>query len=598
MTFCLPAAPAMNLDDPRPPRAAATLVVVRDAAVGVEVLLLRRAEQGDFNSGAWVFPGGVVDAGDRRAHPYCTGLDDAAASARLGVAEGGLDYWVAALRECFEEAALLPAACAPRWLLAGIADAQRRPLGGTADAARPTPGGIAAAQHPQPAETTGVQPDAQWLDDWRTCLHRGDAGLADLCVAAGWTLPLERVAYLSHWLTPPGVRKRFDTRFFVTAAPPGQQARHDTTETVEHRWLRPADALTQGLRLLPPTAATLRQLAHFERANAVVEWALAQREVPLIMPRMGRDTRGLRPVTPDEPAWAEIGRLDPDGVAPPRCDIVPGQPVRLSAHVLRVTAPNPGVMTGPGTNTYLVGGGPANVWAVIDPGPDDAAHVEAVLAAAPGPVRWILATHTHQDHSPAALAFKRCTAAELLGRVADHAQWQDATFVPDRVLTGGERLVVDEGVTLRAIHTPGHASNHLCYLFEQERTLFTGDHVMQRSTVVINPPDGDMAAYLRSLGRLLDEDIEWLAPGHGFLMAEPRRVLEAIVAHRQQRETKVIDALRDLGPAAGIEALLAQVYDDVPSHLHAMATRSLKAHLIKLRDEGVALERAGRWTLA
>jgi glyoxylase-like metal-dependent hydrolase (beta-lactamase superfamily II) len=107
-----------------------------------------------------------------------------------------------------------------------------------------------------------------------------------------------------------------------------------------------------------------------------------------------------------------------------------------------------------------------------------------------------------------------------------------------------------------------------------------------------------MAAYLRSLGRLLDEDIEWLAPGHGFLMAEPRRVLEAIVAHRQQRETKAIDALRDLGPAVGIEALLAQVYDDVPSHLHAMATRSLKAHLIKLRDEGVALERAGRWTLA
>ena len=555
----------MSFDLPRPPRAAATLVVVRDAAIGIEVLLLRRAEQGDLNSGAWVFPGGMVDAADRRAHVCCTGLDDATASARLGVAEGGLDYWVAALRECFEEAALLPAA-----------DAHGRPVAWSGDA----------------------QPAAAWLDVWRGRLHRAEASLADLCRQAGWTLPLARVAYLSHWLTPPGVRKRFDTRFFVTAAPPGQLARHDQAETVEHRWLRPADALALGLRLMTPTAATLHQLARFDSADAVVEWALAQPQVPLIMPRMGRDGSGLRPVTPDEPAWAEIGRLDPDGVAPPRCDSVPGQVVRLSTHVLRVTAPNPGVMTGPGTNTYLVGGGPANQWAIVDPGPDLAAHVEAVLAAAPGSVRWILATHTHQDHSPAAPALKRRTGATLLGRVADHAEWQDASFVPDQALKGGERVDIDDGVTLRVIHTPGHASNHLCFLFEQERLLFTGDHVMQRSTVVINPPDGDMAAYLHSLGRLQDEDIDWLAPGHGFLMAEPRRVLKAIVAHRLQRETKVIDALRDLGPAAGIETLLAQVYDDVPRHLHAMATRSLKAHLIKLRDEGVALERAGHWTLA
>jgi glyoxylase-like metal-dependent hydrolase (beta-lactamase superfamily II) len=127
--------------------------------------------------------------------------------------------------------------------------------------------------------------------------------------------------------------------------------------------------------------------------------------------------------------------------------------------------------------------------------------------------------------------------------------------------------------------------------------LFTGDHVMQSSTVVINPPDGDMAAYLASLRALLDEPLDWLAPGHGFLMAQPRRAIEWIIDHRLKREAKVIDALRDLGPAS-IEALLAQVYDDVPERMHGVATRSLKAHLIKLRDESVAADSAGRWSLA
>ena len=146
------------------------------------------------------------------------------------------------------------------------------------------------------------------------------------------------------------------------------------------------------------------------------------------------------------------------------------------------------------------------------------------------------------------------------------------------------------------IHTPGHASNHLCYLLEEERTLFTGDHVMQASTVVINPPDGDMAAYLRSLRALLELDLDWLAPGHGFLMAEPRAAMEAIVAHRLKREAKVVAALGALGPAA-IEQLLGVVYADVPAQLHPMALRSLTAHLLKLRDDGGAEEASGSWSL-
>jgi glyoxylase-like metal-dependent hydrolase (beta-lactamase superfamily II) len=163
-------------------------------------------------------------------------------------------------------------------------------------------------------------------------------------------------------------------------------------------------------------------------------------------------------------------------------------------------------------------------------------------------------------------------------------------------LEGGERIELPGDSTLRAIHTPGHASNHICYLLEEEKLLFTGDHVMQLSTVVINPPDGDMTAYIASLRALIQHDLEWLAPGHGFVMADPRLVMEGIIAHRLRREAKVIDALSTLG-TTGVEALLARVYDDVKPQLLAMALRSLRAHLFKLRDEGVARESEGRWSL-
>ena len=253
-------------------------------------------------------------------------------------------------------------------------------------------------------------------------------------------------------------------------------------------------------------------------------------------------------------------------------------------------------MTGPGTNSYLVGGGPANEWAVIDPGPALDAHVEAIVAAAPGPIRWIFATHTHTDHSPATVALKQRTGAVVHGLAPAHREWQDTTFVADVTLHGGERIAITPTTTLAAIHTPGHASNHLCYLLEEEKTLFTGDHVMQQSTVVINPPDGNMQAYVASLRSLLDMDLEWLAPGHGFLMAEPRRAMQAIIEHRLAREAKVVAALRELG-SPSTDELLARVYADVPPRLHPMALRSLTAHLLKLRDDGVAEEDAGRWSL-
>jgi len=164
------------------------------------------------------------------------------------------------------------------------------------------------------------------------------------------------------------------------------------------------------------------------------------------------------------------------------------------------------------------------------------------------------------------------------------------------VLAHGERLRLG-GITLRTIHTPGHASNHLCYLLEQAKMLFTGDHVMQGSTVVINPPDGNMLAYLASLEALLGEDIAIIAPGHGYLVGAPHKEVRRLVAHRLAREAKVTAALARRG-ASALEDLVPEVYDDVPARLHPVAARSLLAHLEKLVADGSAREASGRYILA
>jgi glyoxylase-like metal-dependent hydrolase (beta-lactamase superfamily II) len=263
-------------------------------------------------------------------------------------------------------------------------------------------------------------------------------------------------------------------------------------------------------------------------------------------------------------------------------------PKRLDRLVTRLIAPNPGMMTGPGTNTYLVG---EREIAVIDPGPDVATHLEKIVAFKN--IKWILCTHTHMDHSPAAAALKAATGAQVLGMPAP--QGQDATFKPDFVLENGQRVDLGD-VSLRAIHTPGHASNHLCYLLEQTKMLFTGDHVMQGSTVVINPPDGDMRAYLAALEALLAEDLAVLAPGHGYLIGEPHREIRRLIAHRMAREAKVVSSLKSR-EIASLDDLLPLVYDDVPPRIHKWAARSLTAHLDKLVAEGAVRQADGRYAL-
>ena len=273
--------------------------------------------------------------------------------------------------------------------------------------------------------------------------------------------------------------------------------------------------------------------------------------------------------------------------------MVPGQLDSIAPHVRRLIARNPSFMTGPGTNTYLIGNGPC---LVLDPGPNDPVHIERIIAATGGDIRAVVVTHTHPDHSPAAGGLAAAVQAPVLGRPAPTDGRQDATFVPSRVLEDGEVMQV-EGARLRALHTPGHASNHLCFLLEDDGLLFTGDHLMQGSTVVIAPPDGDMRAYLGSLERLQREPIERLAPGHGAVIDDAQHEIRRIIAHRLQREAKVFERLSIAGRGS-VDALVAAVYDDVDVRLHPLAKGSLLAHLLKLEADGRVAREGEQWFVA
>ena len=542
------------------PRPAATLLLLRDGSLGPEAFLLQRTHDAAFLGGAHVFPGGALDKADRdtRVLRRVAGLSDAEASVRLGLDAGGLAFWVAAIRECFEEAGILLAE-----------DEDGRPV----DAVR------AAALAP-----------------YRGLLHAGKLAFHEFLEKERLLLRGGELAYFGHWVTAPGRARRFDTRFFLAHAPEAQAGAHDGIELVASAWLRPLDAIEREARgeiqLVFATKNTLADLVRFARAKDAVAHA---RDMEV------ETNRACWALGPDgaaalfrrrDPQYFEIHWSDPEETGQTSVALAPGVAKRLDPLVARVIAPNPGMMTGPGTNTYLVGEAEL---AVIDPGPAIDEHIAAVLAAGAGRIRWILCTHTHLDHSPAAAALKAATGAVVIGRPAPAHPGQDHAFAPECVLAHGDRFMFG-GLTLRALHTPGHASNHLCYLLENTRMLFTGDHVMQGSTVVINPPDGDMRAYLDSLELLLGEDILILAPGHGYLIGEPHREARRLIRHRLAREQKLVWALQRLA-APSAEELLREVYDDVAARLHGVALRSLSAHLEKLAAEGRARAADGRWSL-
>lgn len=265
-----------------------------------------------------------------------------------------------------------------------------------------------------------------------------------------------------------------------------------------------------------------------------------------------------------------------EGERPAPRPLVPGVACALTPMVRRVLAPNPGVMTGPGTNTYLVG---IDEVAVIDPGVDDPGHLDAVARCGGDRIRWILCTHTHPDHWPGTAALKERTGATVLAFAA-----RDGLEV-DEVIDDGFQLQATE-FRLSAVHTPGHASNHLCYLLEEERLLFSGDHIMQGSTVVIAPPDGDMAQYLSSLERVRSLRLRSIAPGHGHLIDDPNAIVDEYIDHRLDRERQVLDAV-----AAGDHtsaAIVARLYPDLVDELVPRARQTVHAHLRKLAADGRA----------
>ena len=536
-------------------RPAATLVLTRDTDNGIEVLLLQRTWEAVFLPGYYVFPGGAVNAQEPEGRAHVVGVEDADISQTMSLDEGGADYMLAAVRECFEEAGIL--------------------------LAQDASGQLIGADH-------GVHSE-------RMALFQEEISLAQLCAKHGLTVPLDRLAYLSHWVTPPGPPRRFDTRFFVAVAPEGQVASHDGTETIDHVWIAPAQALEEhraGARLLGlPTIRTLRVLSEFNTTGELMRYAHANPpeafpDQPWPAVRKGKPVM----LEPNAPAYDEAVKLDPEGEGSTRAEIVPGEPVEVAAGVIRLTAPNPGMMTGPGTNTYILG---HERFTVLDPGPANDVHVERILELTGGVVDQVVVTHTHMDHSPAVVQLKARTGCRVFGWPAPEGAGQDSSFTPDDQPGHGDLIVTEAGI-LKVLHTPGHASNHLCYLLLDQELLFSGDHIMQGSTVVINPPDGDMKAYIDSMYDLLAEPVRFIAPAHGFLMGQPAAVMDYLITHRLSREHKVWRALEALAPVS-LKDLTARAYDDVPAAIHGLAARSALAHLLKLEAEHRAFVDDGLW---
>ena len=544
--------PHLLLHPPAPPalpRPAAALLLVRDGPAGLELLMTRRAEQARFAPGAWVFPGGAVDADDHAAV-----ADGAGVRLRPGTPPATAAAMRAAVREAFEELGVLLAR-----------DAQGR----------------------------WVAPDLVARLERR-------APLGTQCRTHGLALALDEVHWLAHWITDRDLPIRFDVPLFVAPMPPGQVAVADDREQFEPRWVTPAEALRRhdegDFPIVDPTVRTLQHLQRYTSAAALLADCAAQRGPRWVScPRAGwLGGRQVR-VMEHEPAFGELELVAPDGQLVHALDWRHDAAVALLRHVRRLTAPNPGRMTGPGTNAYLIGE-PDTGYVVVDPGPDDSAHLERLLAAAGSDVRAIVCTHSHPDHAPGAYPLQaRVRAAgrpapPVLGLPSAASARPHSRWAPERPLADGERLTLsgsDGAVrhTLRVLHTPGHAANHLCLLLEEDGLLFSGDHILNGSTTVIDPPDGDMDAYLRSLQRLhalcLEEGVRFILPAHGYVLGAAPAAIERLIAHRLQREAKIARVLAE-HPDGDLAVWVRHAYDDVPPHLWPVARRSLLAHLKRL----------------
>lgn len=366
------------------------------------------------------------------------------------------------------------------------------------------------------------------------------------CESLGLTLRTDQLIPAGRWVTPLGAPVRFDARFFVAEAPAGWIPDPDPREVDRCWWTTPAEALTAlasgSLLMAPPTVEMLQRLGG---CGSIAEVRASLEDAP-------------------------VGRQG---------NIIS---VRLSPLVHVVLAPNPGVMTGPGTNTYIVGQGP---YCVIDPAVDDDEYLAAVRAAAPD-IESIVVTHRHPDHTGG-------VAALSAGHIPVLAYGDEPiTGVTPRAIDDGAILEVGRA-RLRVLHCPGHARDHLNLYMEGAASLFAGDNVLGEGTAVIAPPDGSMRDYLASLRRLRELHIDRIYPGHFRPLDGGTAVIDGYIRHREERRAAVVAALA--AGATMIEEVVAEVYRDTPAHLHPVAAYQVMAMLELLQEDGEVVVFEDHW---
>jgi recombination protein RecT len=526
-------------------RPAATVLLLRDTPAGFEVLMTRRSATASFAPGAFVFPGGGIDTADALAQGQST--------RRHTQSDLHLTQAIAAIRESFEELGIL---------LARHAD----------------------GRHPDTADIATLDRHAPF---------------APQCAARHLQLAGSEVFVLAHWTTDRDLPRRFDVPFLVARMPHGQTPLADEAEQFEPRWMRPADALARhasgNFFMLFPTLRTLERLQHFADVEAVLT-ACAATDEPLwtSCPRAGWLAGQVARYMEHEAAFGELALTSPDGQIVHHLDWQTTKPVPLLKNLLRLTAPNPGVMTGPGTNSYVIGDVQSG-YIVVDPGPADTAHIARLHAAAGGDIRMIVCTHSHPDHSPGAQPLQALCEAKppILGLASLPTARADSAFRADRTLSNHELLTLvskgpegDTTHTLKVVHTPGHAANHLCLVLLEDGLLFSGDHILNGSTTIVNPPDGNMNAYLDSLDQLSaacdTHAIEFILPAHGYVLGQAKDAIAQLKAHRLKREAKVW-AVMQANPSGTLDDWVPLAYDDVHERVWPIAKRSLLAHVERLQ---------------
>ena len=572
---------------------AATVLLLRDGPQGIEVLMTRRSRKASFAPGAYVFPGGGIEPADLifSQNRHLAGIESAQSATNLIAirhtqSKEHTTWALAAIRESFEEL------------------------------------GIVLAR-----DSSGA-----WLGQEQVnALDRHGDFYAQM-KQSSYILAADSVVLLAHWITDRDLPKRFNVPFLVARMPDHQTPVADETEQFAPEWVRPQDALARhkagDFFMIFPTIRTLKRLAAYAMVDDVMRACANEQPLWTSCPRaglmQGKEARFMEHEAP----FGELAMVCPDGQIVHELGWQHERPVQLLQHVMRLTAPNPSMMTGPGTNTYIVGTEETG-YVVIDPGPDIPAHIERIFQATGGDINAIVCTHSHADHSPAAWPLQQRVVeasntvpgaltsefakhiCPILGLPSASTSRDSAFFTPDIALQNQEHLAqylcrVEAKnalkMSLQAIHTPGHAANHLCLILPEDGLLFSGDHILNGSTTVIDPPDGSMTDYLDSLDTLTavckQHDLRFILPAHGYVLSVcdatnsdndtrggadddsrggAQRAIAHLKQHRLKREAKIIAAMQKK-PSASIEELLPLAYDDVDAKLWPIAARSLLAH--------------------